>query len=61
MTDAEPLYDALAQHLDAVGEARAAVFLAKAALALGHALNDTLAALDILRDCVADLDRSPEC
>lgn len=55
MSPAEPIYEALADHLDTLGEAQAPLFLAKAALALAHALGDAGAALDILRDCAMDL------
>jgi hypothetical protein len=57
MSDAEPLYDALAAHIDAVGEDATPLFLAKAALALGHALGDPERALAILSDCAQDLGR----
>ena len=53
---AEPIYDALAAHLDTLGEARAPLFLAKAALALAQALGDTDMALSILRECSKDLE-----
>ena len=56
MTSAEPLYDALAAHLDALGETRAPLFLAKAALALAQALEDNDRALNILRECSKDMD-----
>lgn len=56
MSDPEPIYDALAAHLDAVGEAATPLFLAKAALALGHALGDPERALALLADCACDLE-----
>lgn len=56
MTPAEPLYEALAAHLDAIGEAQAPLFLAKAALALAVALGDGDRAQAILRDCARDLE-----
>ncbi|MCA0206064.1 MAG: hypothetical protein LCH92_17095 [Proteobacteria bacterium] len=55
MNPAEPLYEALAAHLDRLGEAQAPLFLAKAALALAEALGDGDRALDILRECAKDL------
>ncbi|MCB1389281.1 MAG: hypothetical protein KDK12_09130 [Rhodobacteraceae bacterium] len=55
MTTAEPLYDSLAAHLDALGEAQAPLYLAKAALALAQALGDTDRALGILRECAKDM------
>jgi hypothetical protein len=54
-TNVETLYEALATHLDTVGEANAALYLAKVALAMGQALGDTEAALAILQDCTHDL------
>ncbi|WP_139103220.1 DUF2783 domain-containing protein [Pararhodobacter sp. CCB-MM2] len=53
---AEPIYDALAAHLDTLGEAKAPLFLAKAALALAQALGDTDMALSILRECAKNLE-----
>lgn len=55
MTQAEPLYEALAAHLDTLGEAQAPLFLAKAALAMAMALGDGEKALGILSDCAKDL------
>ena len=49
----EDVYEALAQALDRVGEERAAVFLAKVALALAEALDDP----DRARDLVALAER----
>ncbi|GEM_PF-2971742 len=57
MTDPEPLFDALAAHLDRIGEDRAPLFLAKAALALAVALNDNARALALLEGCAHDLER----
>jgi hypothetical protein len=59
MSDTERLYDALATKIDAVGPEAAPLYLAKVALALGHALGDTEAALAILEDCAKDLTREP--
>ena len=56
MTSAELLYDALAAHLDDLGEAKAPLFLAKAALALAQALGDTERAMGIIRECSKDLE-----
>lgn len=55
MNPAEPLYETLAAHLDAIGEAQAPLFLAKAALALAVALGDGERAQRILSDCARDL------
>jgi hypothetical protein len=59
MNTPEPIYDSLALHIDAAGPTLAPLFLAKAALALGHALGDTDRALAILEDCAKDLTREP--
>lgn len=49
------LFEALAAHLDTLGEAQAPLFLAKAALALAEALGDGERALGIFRDCAKDI------
>ncbi len=53
--DLETLYEALALAVDAVGEEKSELFLAKVALALGHALGDIAAATAIVERCTADL------
>jgi hypothetical protein len=55
MTQTEPIYEALAAHLDDLGEAQVPLFLAKAALALAQALGDGERALGIIRECAKDL------
>lgn len=55
MNPAEPLFEALAAHLDQLGEAQAPLFLAKAALVLAEALGDGERALGIFRDCAKDI------
>lgn len=60
MTDTETLYEALASHLDTLGPEAAPLFLAKVALAMGHALGDTARALAILDDCAQDLGTRPD-
>ncbi|MCL4675798.1 MAG: hypothetical protein KJZ59_07205 [Pararhodobacter sp.] len=54
--DIEPLYDSLARLVDAAGPEKAPLVLAKVALALGHALNDTPRAMAIVADCAEDLE-----
>ncbi|MCB1405140.1 MAG: hypothetical protein KDK01_02480 [Rhodobacteraceae bacterium] len=54
--DIEPLYDLLARHIDAAGPQMTPLFLAKVALALGHALNDTPRALAIVTACAKNLE-----
>ena len=60
MSRAEPLYDALARTLDTVGPDAAPLYLAKLALALAQELGDTERALDLIRECSKDLERT-EC
>lgn len=56
-TDLEPVYEALAEGIDAVGPAEAPLFLAKLALMLAHELGDRDAALAAIQACQADLLR----
>jgi len=52
----EALYEALAINLDTVGQDKAALYLAKTALALAREIGDTDRALKIIADCRHDLD-----
>ena len=54
----ETMYESLARAIDAVGPARSELFLAKLALALGHALGDAAQVTTLIADCAQDLDRA---
>lgn len=53
--DLETVYEALATGIDAVGPEQAQVYLAKIALALADALNDSPATLAIIAECQAHI------
>lgn len=58
-TSLEPVYDALAQAIDAVGPRDAEVFLAKLCLALAHELDDEGKALATIAECREGFDTVP--
>lgn len=54
--DVETVYDALAETLDAVGEGKAELFLAKLALLLSHEIGDAPRVLSLIEQARANLD-----
>ena len=54
--DVETVYDALAETLDAVGEGKGELFLAKLALLLSHEIGDASRVLSLIAQARANLD-----
>lgn len=54
--DVETVYDALAETLDAVGEGKGDLFLAKLALLLSHEIGDASRILSLIAQARANLD-----
>ena len=54
--DVEIVYDALAETLDAVGEGKGELFLAKLALLLSHEIGDASRILSLIAQARANLD-----
>ena len=52
----ETIYEALARAIDAVGEDKSELFLAKLALSLGHELGDPARVTTLIEGCSRDLD-----
>ena len=54
-TDLEPIYEALAQAIDAVGKEQSEIYLAKVVLALADSLGDEAKSLHVIEECKTGL------